>query len=266
MEQTLPEDEATTVGAAIEANWIDYLRAFGAAPGVTVRDDSEMFFYITGLPDGAFNSIMYAGLPAEGVGAAVAELRELRRRYRVPIGWAIGPGSRPPDLGRLLERHGLRHLVDLTPMVADLRAPPPAMRPAGLLIEAVENEEQMRAWTEAELLGFEAEPELVPGLRALRLGMDVGRPGRMIHYLARLGGEPAGTGTIVLSAGIAGLFDIATLPRARRRGVGAAMTAFLMRLAAARGYRLAYLNPSDIGRPLYERLGFRQVAVWPVYG
>ncbi len=58
------------------------------------------------------------------------------------------------------------------------------------------------------------------------------------------------------------LTGIATLPRARRRGVGAALTAALARDAADRSAGLVFLSAgSDAVARVYERVGFRRVGV-----
>src|SRR5437773_1693178 len=47
---------------AVERNWRATARAFGLAPTTVIRDDAELFWYVTGLPTAAFNSIMHANL------------------------------------------------------------------------------------------------------------------------------------------------------------------------------------------------------------
>ena len=63
----------------------------------------------------------------------------------------------------------------------------------------------------------------------------------------------------------AGIYNIATTPSARRRGIGYAVTARLMNVARARGCTEAVLMASALGRPTYERLGFVEVCQTPQY-
>ena len=52
------------------------------------------------------------------------------------------------------------------------------------------------------------------------------------------------------------LMNIYTLPAVRRRGVGGKIVRWLMEQAERRGITKIYLETSESGRPLYERLGF----------
>ncbi|MGH6623605.1 MAG: GNAT family N-acetyltransferase, partial [Burkholderiaceae bacterium] len=59
---------------------------------------------------------------------------------------------------------------------------------------------------------------------------------------------------------------VGVLERARRRGVGSALTSWLLERAFADGATLAHLNPdSDAAARLYARLGFVETAGLDVY-
>jgi ribosomal protein S18 acetylase RimI-like enzyme len=59
------------------------------------------------------------------------------------------------------------------------------------------------------------------------------------------------------SGRVIGVYSIATVPAARRRGYGEAMTARVVADGIAAGCDVAVLQASEAGRPIYERLGFR---------
>src|SRR5262245_19793467 len=87
MHDILHDPSESTLLVAIDRNWRASMRAFGLAPQVHLRDDERAFWYITGVPDSAFNSIMYANLAPDQIDAAVQELRGLRAGYAVPMNW-----------------------------------------------------------------------------------------------------------------------------------------------------------------------------------
>jgi GNAT superfamily N-acetyltransferase len=88
--------------------------------------------------------------------------------------------------------------------------------------------------------------------------------------LAELGGEPAGTAYTLRSDGAGGpalyLAGVAVLAGARRRGVGAAVSSWLLERGFAAGADLAHLNPdTDEAARLYGRLGFTELPGLDVY-
>ena len=78
-------------------------------------------------------------------------------------------------------------------------------------------------------------------------------------------GRPVASGLGWRSGRTIGVYSIATVPEARRRGYGAAMTARVVADGAAAGCDVAALQASEMGRPIYERLGFRTVVRYAAY-
>ena len=88
--------------------------------------------------------------------------------------------------------------------------------------------------------------------------------------LAELDGEPVGTAYTLRSDGSGGpalyLAGVAVLPPARRRGVGAAQSSWLLERGFAAGAELAHLNPdTDEAARLYGRLGFIETPGLDIY-
>jgi ribosomal protein S18 acetylase RimI-like enzyme len=75
-------------------------------------------------------------------------------------------------------------------------------------------------------------------------------------------GDALGSGLLVLSHGIGGLYLIATVPEARRRGIGAAVTRALSDHAFAAGARFVTLQASGMGEAIYRRLGFETTTLY----
>ena len=80
-------------------------------------------------------------------------------------------------------------------------------------------------------------------------------------FMARAGGEPAACCRLLAGEGIGQVEDVGTLPAARERGLGRAVTLAAAEASAADGNELTYLGAlaDDWPRLMYERLGFDEV-------
>lgn len=78
-------------------------------------------------------------------------------------------------------------------------------------------------------------------------------------YVARVDGEIAATSLGITIDGVTGVFNVATAPDYRGRGLGAAVTSRIVEDGFADGATLAFLQSSALGHSVYRRLGFRDV-------
>ena len=81
----------------------------------------------------------------------------------------------------------------------------------------------------------------------------------MRFYVGTLDKEPVATSLVIADGAVAGIYWVATREGWRRRGLGEALTWAAVRGGAERGCTVASLQASELGRPVYERMGFRLV-------
>jgi ribosomal protein S18 acetylase RimI-like enzyme len=75
-------------------------------------------------------------------------------------------------------------------------------------------------------------------------------------FVVYLDDAPASCAMTLVSHGVAGVFYVATVERARRRGLGDALARMAARAGFELGARAAWLGASEMGADLYRRIGF----------
>jgi GNAT superfamily N-acetyltransferase len=109
--------------------------------------------------------------------------------------------------------------------------------------------------------GFGSPPAVAFGTTCARLLDD---PASTV-YVGYSGGAPVASGLGWRTGRTIGVYAIATIPAARRKGYAAAMTARVMTDGLKAGCDVAVLQASELGRPIYERLGFRVAVRYRTY-
>ncbi len=245
-------------------NWIAYVTGVVACTsGATVTRTGGTVTVLTGLPMDWFNQVLIdsdEATPADvlaGVALArergnpfVVRLREgiddrfittLARAGLVPAGdeaSARGMVARPIDR-ETIGRHAAPDL--------DIRR----------ITDALGIDTHRQVVT----AGFGADPGVALGTACPDL---LARP-ECVLYVGYAGTDPVVSGLGWRTGRTIGVYSIATVAWARRRGYGAAMTARVMADGVADGCDVAALQASDMGRPIYERLGFRTVVRYAAY-
>ena len=143
-------------------------------------------------------------------------------------------------------------LVDYAPLMlrppgGTLPPPPPLLR-----IEEVRDEAALRAFELAIVRGFpfpEVESQGPGAAFSVRLLSDP----RVRLWVGWEEERPVSAAAAFVATGIINVTLVATLPEARRRGYGAALT---WRATLCDPTRAALLLATDEGRPVYERMGY----------
>jgi GNAT superfamily N-acetyltransferase len=244
--------------AAVKANLFEYYEYLGRSPQAELHDSPSMTWLLTGIPHSFLNGVLRTQLMPDNVDEVIEEtLAHFKAKSATMFSWWAEPGTQPTNLGQFLVAHGLTYTdggpgmaVDLLGLDEDVTAP------SGLTIEHVGDAGTLEKWVHAAIMGFGLPDTSESACFDLFLGLGFDLPLR--NYLGLLNGGPVATAQLFLAAGVAGIYWVTTVPEARRRGIGAAMTLAPLCEARAMGYRIGILQASPMGLGVYRRLGFQE--------
>jgi ribosomal protein S18 acetylase RimI-like enzyme len=184
--------------------------------------------------------------------------------------WWTGAETSPEDLGNRLMAHGMASMeafaagirstsVGAPCMVANLAQMNDAavqQVPENFVIEIVQDEAGLLAFKDVFVESYEI-PEWAGQAwvdASLAIGVEK-TPWRV--YVGKLDGKPVACNILFNGGGVSSVYGVATIPEARGKGIGGAITLKPFLDAREMGYHYAVLFASEMGIHTYERIGFR---------
>jgi GNAT superfamily N-acetyltransferase len=249
------DDPATRMAESLPAAWEAIARCVDG--GVVLRVP-DLIVTLTNIPDPELNSAFVERTPRDpsaSLEAAAAAFTEHGQRLGIdlPRGWY-------PDLERAAKELGMRIVESRPGMTAPVSAIAPAVAADDVELLRVEDGSRLEEYREIQTAVFGMAPDIIrayvgPGALAAD-DIDL--------HLAKASGVAVACAAGITVGGTVGVFGVATLPEARRRGIGTAVTAAVIDAARLRA-DLAWLQASELGAGAYRRMGFRAAADWDVW-
>ena len=210
----------------------------------------------SGLKIAWLNRVMKTNIAPDEADKKIQEVKQYFDSKGLPFTWQVDPGDKPVDLAGRLERAGF--MRDETPgMAVRIRELVEPRVLEGFRCEKVQSPQKLKDYARllAKAYGI---PEagwdfIINGWTHLGLIPD------LQHYIGYLGEVPVATSAVLYGEGVAGLYNVATLPEARGKGVGALISYTPFVEAGDRGYEIGILHSTRMGYPVYKRLGFEDV-------
>ena len=252
--------------SALDANMAERTALYERFPdGPTVRRLPDRLQVVSELAHPIANQVHLTRFSEESAERQIDETLAPYLERRLPCHWWIGCTSSPADLSARLERRGFKHFEDETGMAAmldEMELEPPT--PDGVTIIKVVDEDSLDVFFEAFRRNGLSE-ELSGQIFELYKWLGFGEDRAMHQFVALLYGEPVATSAALYAHGVVGLYNVGTFPAARRRGIGAAVSAAAYREAYGRGYRVAICVSTPMGHSVYQRIGLRDVCKLAIY-
>lgn len=196
----------------------------------------------------SMGNVAVAIAPAPDAERAIGEAEAFFASHRRPWILFVLPDA-APSFEHAAQRRSLRDEGWFPGLVLDpipTRVPAP---PGGVEVHQVDSLEELQLFERTASRAYEVESGPV-------YNGWLTYPGFSFH-LAYYRGEPVATATLVASHGVAGIVYVGTVPEFRGRGFGRAVVWSAIGAGREQGFRTSALWATPLGRPMYERMGFR---------
>ena len=251
---------------AHDANYADFSTGYARRAGSDLRRGPSFDRAIIDLPAPPYNGVFRSSLPRADIAAVAAETLTLARARRVPFAWRVTPTT-PSHTSAALDSLGWHAIAHTPVMATELNTATSGKTRPGVTVDEV-TAATLADWSRVVAVSFGCPEEFVEGPASY--DRDVGLPGEtpLRRFLLRVDGEPLASSALLPGppgSSLAGIFCVGTVEGARGQGLGALVTQAAMDAARGAGARVAVLQASEMGRPVYERLGFDTVATIAIH-
>lgn len=239
--------------AAADLSFVGSFRTLAQhCPEGQIREIGAVFAFVTGLPIPLFNGcVIVAPVTASELGAAV----EWVSGHGFPCRFWIDE-ERAGSAADIALACGLQRGAGLYPGMVLHPIPDPPPWPPGVTVVPVSGDGL--AEHQAVRVRNGMAPEAAQRLYSSSFAAD---PDVRL-FTARLDGEPVGGSIAIRTGTVSGVYAVGTIPTARRRGVGTAVSWAAVQAGQAWGCDTIVLQASAMGLPIYRAMGFQTVVAY----
>jgi hypothetical protein len=252
------EDE---LGSAVQENLYALFRSMKVLPGCVLIENDSLSLHYSFPANPFFKGVWRTHLSPEETETKIDEVVNWFNQHGAPyFFWWTDSQTQPVDMAERLTKRGFDGNLEGNPgMAANLLELRENFQiPSSIKIIQAIKQESLEDWRDAFAEAFEI--PVSDGQAWVDATLSLGKenvPWKL--YVGYLEQKPVSTSLLFYGAGVAGLYAIGTIPRARNKGIGTAITLKPLLDAHNQDYNFAVLFSSRMGYAVYKRLGFREV-------
>lgn len=192
-----------------------------------------------------------------------SEVQECKTFFKdIPFSWVMD--SKDIESIKIIERNGVQYKDTFPAMLLDLDRICPVnyneIRVENICLDS----KAIECWLTIVSQAFKLPMNEL--LNFINLFKTKVTPNVLWLYLGYYKEKAVAASMMIRHQDIVSIHWVGTMPEFRKKGLGFAITHKGLLDAKARGIKQAILLSSNLGKPVYERLGFKEYALYKVYG
>lgn len=245
-----------------DLNFAEASRELARRAGGTVHDEDGVLLFAGNHPlpvlvNGAFRTGPRACDAASLLARADGFFGARGRGYSV-----LCRAHADDDLATAAAAAGLLQFGDSPAMVLEQRLPD-ATPSGGVTLRRVATDADARAFGEVMGVAYSTYGMPVECGPALVGTLDVLRAPHVVAFVAEVDGTVAAGAMVIVTHGVAGVYWVGTRPEGRGKGLAELCTRAAGNAGFDLGARVAGLQASVMGEPIYRRMGYVEVTRYP---
>jgi len=246
-----------------DLNLAEAWRELTRRAGGTVLDEDGLLLFAA---PHALPVLVNGALRTDG-GLEAAQVLARAVRFFAPRGRGFTLNVRAhadSDLEAAAQSAGLAHYGAAPAMVLERRLPDHDP-PAGVVVRRVERADDVAAFAHvnAEAYATYGMPsDVAPAVLGRR---EVLAAPHITSFVAYVEGSPAAAAMTIVTHGVAGIYWVGTVAAMRGRGLAELVTRTATNAGFDLGGRIASLQASPMGEPVYRRMGYVEITRYPMY-
>lgn len=217
------------------------------------------------IPSVLFNTVIKTDLPQSDIEEWVDRLTDEYTNKSLPFCWNISSSCKPENMSDYLVKADFTLIATQSGMSLNIEKFENLSFPEGFSVLEVNCLEDMDFWSDVFAKGYQLSSDEVNGFTDWFVHLGFGGRSRVKHFIGFDYGKPVCTSTLFLGKESAGVYCVSTIPSARKKGFGTAISLVCLYKAKFLGYQVASLISSQEAESIYLNVGFQRSCLIDTY-
>lgn len=249
---------------AIEDNLFKFSLCLGNTEEGCIYNGEDIKWVYTGGK--STNRIFPLQLNEGNIDERLSKVLDRFKAWNASANLYVSSGTYPKNIEEHLLEHGKVYAgkwagmaIDINGFSRDIRKTP------DIKIVKADDSETIKIWSKTTGISFSVSQKIMGDMQKLYVALGSKNRDRLFYYMGLKNGIPAATALLFKDGNIAGLYMVGTLPEARGYGIATDMVVHALKEAALMGCSVAILQASQMGKGVYDKIGFKEYCTIDIY-